>query len=79
MRDPVVVRDGNGNTTAVVIFGIIIVAALIGLFVWQPWNSSTHTSTDSNTTVTQPANPPAQPNSSTTKSTTTTTGTKPGP
>lgn len=77
MSDPVIVRDGNGNgsTTAIVIFGIIIVAALIGLFVWQPWNTSTHTTTDSNTTITQPANPGAQAGSSTTKSTTTSAGT----
>lgn len=56
MRDPVVVRDGSGNTTAIVIFGIIVIAAIIGLFVWQPWNTNTHTTTNS-TTITQPAAP----------------------
>lgn len=48
---PVYVKDTSGGTNAasVAIIGIIVIAAIVALFVWQPWNAGQH-----NTTIVAP-------------------------
>jgi hypothetical protein len=39
---PVIVRDNNSGTAMIALLAIVVVAA-IGLFFWQPWNTTSHT------------------------------------
>ncbi|HTW84643.1 MAG TPA: hypothetical protein VMD91_11285 [Candidatus Sulfotelmatobacter sp.] len=51
-----VITDSTDNGSSLAMFSLIavvVVAALIGLFVWQPW--TTRTSSSTTTTVTTPA------------------------
>ncbi|MGD1066341.1 MAG: hypothetical protein ABR975_05950 [Vulcanimicrobiaceae bacterium] len=52
-RNTLVERDNGQAMATFSLIAVIVVVALIGLFVWQPWNMSTRTS--STTTVTAPA------------------------
>ena len=39
MSDPVIVHEGGGgNAAAFGIVAVLVVAILIGLFVWHPWS-----------------------------------------
>jgi len=44
-RDVVVRDSGSGSVATFAIVAVIVVAALIGLFVWQPWNTTTTSKT----------------------------------
>ena len=53
-RNVTVDRDHAGSLAAFSLVAVLVVVALIGLFVWQPWSSSTTTQRSANQTVTQP-------------------------
>jgi cytoskeletal protein RodZ len=53
-RNVTVDRDHAGSLAAFSLVAVLVVVALIGLFVWQPWTSSTTTQRSANQTVTQP-------------------------
>jgi predicted negative regulator of RcsB-dependent stress response len=53
-RNVTVDRDNAGSLAAFSLVAVLVVVALIGLFVWQPWTSSTTTQRSANQTVTQP-------------------------
>lgn len=54
-RNVTVDRDNGGSLAAFSLVAVLVVVALIGLFVWQPWSGSTTTQQHSvNQTVTQP-------------------------
>lgn len=57
---PVIVQDANssGNVAMFSIVAIVAIAVLVGLFYWQPWNSSAQR--NSTTIITQPNNPAGQ-------------------
>jgi hypothetical protein len=44
-------RDNGGAMATFSLVAVLVIVALIGLFVWQPWNqtSTTHTTTNSST------------------------------
>ena len=46
----VVMRTGGGSAGAVAVIALIVIAGLIAIFVWQPWNGST-TQRETSTTV----------------------------
>ena len=48
----VVVRDNGGSVATFSIIAVIIVAAVVALFVWQPWNT-TSTQRSNSTTIQQ--------------------------
>lgn len=64
----VVVRDGSGSVATMSLVAVIIIAALVALFVWQPWNSTSTQRTDS--TTIQQGTTGSQPAGSTTTTTT---------
>jgi hypothetical protein len=45
----VVVRDNGGSVAAFSIVAVIVVAAVVALFVWQPWNATSTQRTNSTT------------------------------
>lgn len=50
---PVYVKESNGaaSVAAVVVIGVIVIAALVALFIWQPWSAGAQHNT---TIVTTP-------------------------
>ena len=53
----VVVRDSDSSVATFGIIAVIIVAALVALFVWQPWNTTSQTT--NHTTINQTVPAPA--------------------
>ncbi len=39
----VIVRDNGGSTAAFSLIAVVVVVGLIGLFIWQPWNTAPET------------------------------------
>jgi hypothetical protein len=52
-RNTIIERDNGQSMATFSLIAVIVVVALIGLFVWQPWNVSTRS--NSTTTVSAPA------------------------
>lgn len=70
-RDVVVRDSGSGSVATFAIVAVIVVAALIGLFVWQPWNTTTTSkTTTAPSTTTGGTTTGGAPASSTTTTTT---------
>jgi len=69
-RDVVVRDSGSGSVATFAIVAVIVVAALIGLFVWQPWNTTTTSKTTIAPSTTSGTTTGGAPGSSTTTTTT---------
>lgn len=39
----VVVRDSGSSVVALSLLAVVVIAVLVALFIWQPWNASTPT------------------------------------
>jgi hypothetical protein len=56
-RNITIERDDGGSVATFSLTAVLVVVALIALFVWQPWISTTTTNTNRNAAmVTQPGN-----------------------
>jgi hypothetical protein len=49
VEEPVIVK-GSNTTGPAAIAGIVLIVAIVALFIWKPWNTSTST-----TVINQPA------------------------
>jgi hypothetical protein len=63
-------RDTGGSLATFSLVAVIVVVALIGLFVWQPWNATSTRSDGTTTTTTSSGTNTGTTGSSTTTGTT---------